>query len=100
MRTIDEIKRANKDRGLSWFSAGNMRFFSCRVSNRVHPLADGGALFVTSEADRWSGYARRYSVRHCDANGEIDTVGEFQEHATLATAHAAARDAAANWKYS
>jgi hypothetical protein len=72
-----------------------MRFFE----SRVHPGVFGGRYFVTSEqfVNLSQGYAdlRRYTIRIADHEGRIDTVGEFQEFATLSEAHDRAKELAA-----
>ena len=90
MTTISDIKRANKARDGHWFDAGSMRFFNTCLG-RVYPLADGGALFITSERVDAT-YPRRYSVRRARPDGNISTVcGGFQAYNTAAQAHAAAK---------
>jgi hypothetical protein len=87
---IDDAKRRNRAAGLHWFSPDTLRFFSSRISRRVWSVPDG-CLFVTSEQCRFSaGYPRLYSVRYCADNGEVSTVGEFQQYETLKQAHGAA----------
>lgn len=87
--SVAAIIEADKAAGFFFFSPGGMRFFQCRVSRELI----GGRFFVTSEqapnAAVWGG-ARRYTVREATAAG-IDTVGEFQQHATRAQAIAAAK---------
>ena len=83
------IKTANQQHGGHFFSAGALRFFRSRVSEKVHQ-GPGGVYFVTSEQfDARS--PRRYTVRRFDPGSRgIDTVGKFQQHATSRQAHAAA----------
>lgn len=83
--SIEEIKAANAANDGYWFSPGAMRFFGSRISKEVI----GGCLFVTSEDFPASG--RRYSIRHADEHGTINTIGEFGQYATLAEAKRAAR---------
>ena len=81
-----------------WFDAETMRFFRCRVGSYGY-TGDGGATvyFVSSEQFVWLGHVapRRYSVRVCDADGDIDTAGEFQAYASRGAADRAARKLAA-----
>jgi hypothetical protein len=114
--SIDDLRKAADDLGSHYFEPATMRFFNSRVlegiyrpSIQTHPRT---GLFVTSE--RFSDYSqgfvnpRLYSIRrftitrttcpYLDGIGgrtvdliEFETVGEFQEFATAATAkrHAA-----------
>lgn len=91
--TLADIKEANRNAGLHWFSPDTVRFFKSRFSEDIYPLPDGGAMFVSSE--RGPDDVRAYSVRLARADGSIETVGGFQAHATSRAAHAAAKFAAA-----
>lgn len=82
---IDDIRQRNQ----YFFEPATMRFFNCRLSQAVY-----GTYFVTSERFD-ANTPRRYTVRRIGANGSIDTVGEFQQYATLRQAKAAARALAA-----
>ena|SRR5271165_2496012 len=88
MNSIQEIEVANARRGHHYFEADTMRFFRSRVSSEVEPLPNGGALFITSEQNHgWGGpYPRLFSIRRCNPDGSIDTVGDFQAYATRARA--------------
>jgi hypothetical protein len=82
---IEEIRAANRDAGLFFFSPDTMRFFRSRVGRELY----GGRFFITSEqfddaAPRW------YSVRCANRDGSIDTVS-FQGYATEAEATLAAK---------
>ncbi|GAB3843207.1 DUF7447 family protein [Hymenobacter jeollabukensis] len=83
------IKAANHKHGGHFFSPGALRFFRSRVSEKVHQ-GPGGIYFVTSEQfDERS--PRLYTVRRfCPTSRGVDTVGEFQQHATSRQAHAEA----------
>jgi hypothetical protein len=75
--------------GRHWFDRDTLRFFACRLSDGGRRAADGSIYFVTSE--KGSNGIRAYSVRrlfkHTDGRMDIDTVGEFQAHATRAAAY-------------
>lgn len=91
--SIAQIKYANRQLGHYFFDADTLRFFSSRVHDEVY----GGKYFVTSERDdsdafvsaAWGG-ERRYTVRVANADGSIDTVGQFGQYASRSGAHAAA----------
>ena len=73
-----------------WFDTASMRFFRSRVGGfLVADFTNARSLFVSSED--FDGRSRRYTVRSIDwAEGTIDTVGTFQEYATLDAAKRAA----------
>lgn len=84
VKTISELKALNKRNGGHWFDKSTMSFFNARVESEIIR----GRYFVTSEqydADT----ARKYSVRSFDAEGGVDTVGEFQAYDTKRDALAA-----------
>lgn len=108
--SIDDLRKAASDLGSHYFDADTMRFFNGRVLEGIYrpSIAEcpRTGLFVTSER-RWDD-VRRYSIRrftitrttrpYLDGIGsktvdeiDIETVGEFGEYATAATAkrHAA-----------
>jgi hypothetical protein len=86
---MEDIKRANARAGHHFFEASSMRFFASRVGQTVY----GGRYFVTSEQfrDYASGRvdARRYTIRECDHEGHVRTVGDFQGFGTAAQARSA-----------
>jgi len=88
LHTLDQVKRAAYGAGSHWFDRSTIRYFNSRVGKRVHPVP-GGALFISSEQFSLTS-PRLYSVRSCTIEGEIDTVGEFQQYATNSAAHTAA----------
>ena len=80
MRTIDDIKKRNREVGHHFFDDETMRFFSSRVYSKVC-----GDYFVTSE--QFPSGLRHYSVRRIDWDtGVIETVGGFQRFTSLADA--------------
>lgn len=88
-RNLDEIRTANRVRGHYFFEPSTMRFFASRVLNGVI----GGRYFITSERFRGSrgdNGPRRYTIRECGPDGDVDTVGEFQGYASARAARAAA----------
>lgn len=84
-RNMADIIAASRRAGHHWFSPETKRFFRCRV----HPRVYGGKYFVTSEQFN-DGSPRLYTVREAKENGDIDTVGEFQQYRTSTQAHRAA----------
>ena len=89
--TISDIKRANVAAGHHFFDASSLRFFR----SEILPTVYGGRYFVTSEqfvGSDGSAETRRYTVRSVSEDGTaIDTVGEFQQYATVGQARAAAK---------
>ena len=83
-RDIYDIKAANAAAGNYFFSEGAMRFFRSRVHEEVY----GSGFFVTSESPPDG--RRCYTVRFCQADGSITTVGSFMAYASRNGAHAAA----------
>jgi len=90
MKTIEDVIRA-ANRGFSkhWFSHDSMKFFNSRVYDDVYPDRSGGAYFITSE-QRETYEPRLFSLRHCRADGNVSTVGEFQQYKTKEKAMEAA----------
>lgn len=99
-KTIEDIKEANESGGYFWFRPDAMRFFSTRLSAKIHPSEKGGAYFISSErASAGSdGYrpARFYTVRYAADDGYVSTVGEFQGYWNSRAAHKAAAGYAVN----
>ena len=92
---ISIVEKRNTETGHYFFNAENMRGVSCRVLELAWrkdcliseiPVHDE-IYFITSEADRDSftyhkGCVRAYTVRKLRSDGSIETIGDFQEHAT------------------
>jgi hypothetical protein len=72
-----------------WFDADTLNFFNCVLPDSGIKT-NAGNYFITAE--RPPGRERRFTVRHQDLKGNIDTVGEFQQHATFEEARDALRD--------
>lgn len=84
--TITELKERNRENGGHWFDRSTVKFFNTRIETGiVH-----GCYFITSEAYDDSA-ARKYTVRSFNAEGEIDTVGEFCQHGSKEEARIALR---------
>lgn len=82
---IDTIARAGSG---YFFSDGAMRFFNTRLMGEVWPVADGW-LFATSE--KGPSRVRAYSIRKIDENGNVNTVGAFQQYSSRRAAIVALR---------
>lgn len=72
--------------GSHFFDKDTMRFFRSRLIDCTYTVPGGVCVFITSE--RFTSHThtapRRYTVRTFDTmTGNIEEVGEFQEHATL-----------------
>ena len=83
LTTIAAVKIANAAAGHFFFEPASMRFFNSAIGEHAWPHL-GGAYFVTSE--QHSDEPRAYTVRYCQANGHIATVGDFQGHASYIAA--------------
>lgn len=76
--TVSAIKALNARNGNHFFDRATMRFFS----SKVLPYVYGGRLFLTSEqftSSTWQCHPRRFTVRLARNNGEIETIGPFNE---------------------
>lgn len=102
MYGVHDVQRIARACGSHFFDPAAMRFFSSRVSSFIARENDYAGYIVTSEQHKPL-YAhpepRMYTVRRYSVsdNGEgggafnIDTVGEFQQFATLQAAQRFAR---------
>jgi len=93
--TVDEIIEYSNDTGHKFFCRENMRAFHSLVADGV-TVYEGRAYFVTSEQDRYGyddarawGGRREYTVRALVPGGDVRTIGEFGEYATLRNARRA-----------
>lgn len=91
MRTINEIKAANRELGHHFFSRDTLRFFASRVYNDVIECADGACLFVTSEKRGFEDFTRVYTVRRAHVSGNVTTASEFGKYPSRHKALIAAR---------
>ena len=81
--TMAEAKQKN----LVFFSKETMRFWNCKIESRLF----SNRCFVTSE-DNFDRSRKLYTVRRFSEDyTDIETIGEFQEHTTMASAVEAAK---------
>ena len=80
--TMADVRAANKEAGMNWFSKDSMQFFDSRVETVLYR----GRYFITSEQDHHGGAPRTFTVRYAQDDGDILTIGGFGEHATLTAA--------------
>ena len=80
-KNMKEIKQANRVIGGHWFDKDTLEFFGSVVESHVFY----GRFFITSERCRWDGDNgdRFYTVRECNQDGQIRTIGGFQAHKSL-----------------
>lgn len=83
---LNEVKIRAEEAHSHFFDADTMRFFSSRVSELCWNKGMD-IYFITSEADKssfkHSGSIRAFTIRKCSIDGNIDTIGKFQEYSTL-----------------
>jgi len=79
---ISEVKTlAENGHSKYWFEADTMRFFNCRISELCWKIKDK-IYFISSEKQSEK-YDRLYTIRLCLTDGEIKTIGKFQEYETM-----------------
>ena len=88
--SIADIRKANEEAEHHFFDRDTLKFFDSRIERTIY----GGRFFLTSEqfhgTDGYSG-SRRWTVRAARDDGNITTMGEFNELSRDA-ARAMARD--------
>lgn len=84
-RTMAELKALNEANGGCWFGKSEMRFFGTKIESGII----GPCYFLTSEQPPHG--ARKFSVRSFDAEGGIDTIGEFCTYRSRSEAMTALR---------
>lgn len=70
---INEIKELNDRKGYHFFKDDTINFFN----SIVYPEIINGNIFITSE--RHQQEPRKYTVRLARDNGQIETIGKFQQ---------------------
>lgn len=82
--SVEQIRLYSLSIGHHWFSPSTMRFFG----SKVYPDLVGGRYFISSEKN-FDDSKRLYTLRMVTDDGTIDTVGKFQEFASLRQARKA-----------
>lgn len=77
-KTISEVKKANKEIGHFFFEKATMRFFNSRIESGILK----GRFFITSERFN-EDTPRLFTLREVKPDGEVETLGEFQEFTTI-----------------
>lgn len=99
--TLAQIREANRRYSAAngrafWFAPAAMGFFNTTYPDgeRVYQ----GCLFITGEAYQADDprFPIRYTVQRALPSGQIVTIGEFQQHATLDAAREAANTVTLN----
>ena len=92
---IYEVKKRAEKQHSHFFDEDTIIFFSSQISNLCWSKGSD-IYFITSERDtgrvKHSGSIRAFTVRKCSDNGNIDTVGKFQQHKTLQQARTAIQE--------
>ncbi len=69
-KSIQEVKKANKEDGGSWFSPVNMRGFNTEICTDILH----GRFFITSDnEDSSKPWKKRYTIRIVNENGRVST---------------------------
>lgn len=96
--SIEDLKKDyyRKTKG-HWFDQSSMKFFNSRISSELFYSPNKEMIYFVSSEQFNRDHARLYSVRSYNVkNGNIDTVGEFQQYNTMAQAKRAAKNLAKN----
>jgi len=83
MKTISDVKRANKEAGNFFFERKTMNFFKSKIESTLLK----GKYFITSE--QYKDEPRKYTLREVADDASINTVGSFQQFRTKADAKSA-----------
>lgn len=83
--SMNEVERKHNGH---WFSKDSMRFFKSRLPQDAYKIGD---LYYFISSEQYMSDPRAYTLRVMTEDGTIDSVGEFQEHATKARAKSALR---------
>ena len=81
-----DVRNANRELGHHFFDRDTMRFFDSKIVGALI----GGRYFITSE--RFNAESPRlYTIRKAQPNGDVGTVGAFQQYRTREAAYAEAK---------
>jgi len=75
---ITEVKKANKEKGQHFFSRDTLAFFGSKVYPDLYTVA-GRQFFITSE-DNFNRTETLFTIREVMADGDIETLGNFQDY--------------------
>lgn len=87
---INEVKERAEKKHSHFFDADTIRFFKSRPSFECYKVKDD-IYFITSER-RDHTVPRFWTNRKVDLDGNIETVGKFQDHSSLREARKALLD--------
>jgi len=87
---INEVRTRAEKGSPHFFDHDTMRFFSSRISELCWKI-ENEIYFITSEANRGHS-SRMWTVRKIDLDGDINTLGKFQEHSSLNEARKAVKE--------
>lgn len=98
--SITEVMARAEKAHSHFFDKDTMRFFQSRASETCY-IKGTDIYFITSEKQKshWSEFdqkvyhfPRLFTVRKCDKDGDIDTIGDFQAYDSLRAARKAIKD--------
>ena len=72
-----EIEYQNRNPEGHFFDPQTMRFFQSRIQHSTTETHDRDIYFITSERCGYGDNPRLYTPRRLKADGNIDTIGEF-----------------------
>jgi len=88
-----ELRKKHEDCGGFFFSESTMNYFASEIwrDSSLREVVFWGRYFLTSEQDdggAWDG-ERRWTMRLCKNNGDIETVGLFGQYLNFEDAYEA-----------
>lgn len=91
---LSELEAYSLSHKFTWFKRDTMQFFSSKLYGT--PMSANSEdvsrwnYFISSEmTSRGLSEGRRYTIRRMDESGDIETIGDFQQYATLSLARKA-----------
>jgi hypothetical protein len=79
--SVPMMKELSKQNGSHFFDKSTMQFFNSQIQSGCN----GKGFFITSERCDCN-YPRLYTVRRMMSNGDVETIGKFQEFKTIKVA--------------